>query len=65
MLKSRMPGVCPAALQKSTYPALLGIDGATHRATSLIDDAMATLRDAHILTPPLESIAQYVVARRS
>ena len=54
-----------AALQKSTYPALLGIDGATHRATALIDDALAALRDATILTSPLESIAQYVVARRS
>jgi len=54
-----------AALQKSTYPALLGIDGATHRAAALIDDAMATLREANILTPPLELIAQYVVERRS
>jgi geranylgeranyl pyrophosphate synthase len=54
-----------AALRKSTYPALLGVDGATNRATSLVSDATAALRDAHILTPPLESIAQYVVARRS
>jgi len=53
------------ALHKSTYPALLGIEGATNRATALIDDAMSGLRRAHILTPPLESIAQYVVARRS
>ena len=54
-----------AALRKSTYPALLGIDGARRRATALIDDASAALRDVGILTPPLESIAQYVVARRS
>lgn len=54
-----------AAMQKSTYPALLGIDGATHRAAALIDDALTALRDASILTSPLESIAQYVVARRS
>jgi geranylgeranyl pyrophosphate synthase len=54
-----------AALQKSTYPALLGTDGATERALALIDDATSALRDAGILTPPLESIAQYVVARRS
>ena len=54
-----------AALQKSTYPALLGTDGARHRAAALIDDATSALRDAHLLTPPLESIAQYVVARRS
>ena len=54
-----------AALQKSTYPALLGTDGATNRATALVDDAVAALRGAGILTPPLESLAQYVVARRS
>jgi len=54
-----------AALQKSTYPALLGTDGAKHRAIVLIDDATSALREAQLLTPPLESIAQYVVARRS
>jgi geranylgeranyl pyrophosphate synthase len=54
-----------AALQKSTYPALLGIDGATERALALVEDATSALGDAGILTPPLESIAQYVVARRS
>ena len=53
-----------AALRKSTYPALLGIEGARQRATALIDDATAALRDARILTPPLQSIAQYVIARR-
>ena len=54
-----------AALHKSTYPALLGIEGATHRATALIDDALSALRAERILTSPLESIAQYVVTRRS
>jgi geranylgeranyl pyrophosphate synthase len=54
-----------AALRKSTYPALLGTDGARRRAAALVDDALAALRDAHVLTRPLESIAQYVVARRS
>jgi geranylgeranyl pyrophosphate synthase len=54
-----------AALRKSTYPALLGTEGARHRATALINDATAALRDARILTPALESIARYVVARRS
>jgi geranylgeranyl pyrophosphate synthase len=54
-----------AALQKSTYPALLGIEGATQRAMALVADATNALRDARILTPPLASIAQYVVARRS
>lgn len=54
-----------AALQKSTYPALLGVDGARRRAIALIDDATTALREARILTSPLESLAQYVVARRS
>jgi len=54
-----------AALRKSTYPALLGTAGATQRAAALIADATGALRDAGILTPALESIAQYVVARRS
>jgi geranylgeranyl diphosphate synthase, type II len=53
------------ALQKSTYPALLGVDGARTRANALVGEATAALRDARILTSPLESIAQYVVARRS
>jgi geranylgeranyl pyrophosphate synthase len=54
-----------AELNKSTYPALLGTDGAKQRADALIDDATSALRDAGILTPSLESIARYVVARRS
>jgi len=53
------------ALRKSTYPALLGIDGARRRAEDLIDDATSALRGARILTSPLESLAHYVVARRS
>ena len=53
------------ALQKSTYPALLGTEGARRRATALVDDATAALRDAQLLTSPLESIARYVVTRRS
>jgi geranylgeranyl pyrophosphate synthase len=54
-----------AALRKSTYPALLGTDGARQRAVALVDDATSALRKAAILTPALESIARYVVARRS
>jgi farnesyl diphosphate synthase/geranylgeranyl diphosphate synthase type II len=54
-----------AALHKSTYPALLGADGARHRAFALVEDAVSALRRAELLTPSLESIAQYVVARRS
>ncbi len=54
-----------AALRKSTYPALLGTEGARDRAIALVHDATSALREANLLTPPLESIAQYVVARRS
>ena len=54
-----------AQLQKSTYPALLGTDGAKQRADTLIHDATSALRDAGILTAPLDAIARYVVARRS
>ena len=54
-----------AALQKSTYPALLGTEGARQRAVALVDDATSSLRDAEILTPSLGAIAQYVVTRRS
>ena len=54
-----------AALQKSTYPALLGTEGARQRAVALVDDATSALRDAAILTPSLDAIAQYVVTRRS
>jgi geranylgeranyl pyrophosphate synthase len=53
------------ALGKSTYPALLGVDGARRRADALIDDAMSALREARILSAPLESLARYIVARRS
>jgi hypothetical protein len=44
---------------------LLGIEGARQRAMVLVDDATGALHDAGILTPPLDSIAQYVVTRRS
>jgi geranylgeranyl pyrophosphate synthase len=54
-----------AELQKSTYPALLGTAGAKQRADALIDNATSALREAGILTPSLDFIAQYVVARRS
>jgi geranylgeranyl pyrophosphate synthase len=54
-----------AALQKSTYPALLGTEGARQRAVALVGDATSALRDAKILTPSLGAIAQYVVTRRS
>jgi farnesyl diphosphate synthase/geranylgeranyl diphosphate synthase type II len=53
------------ALQKSTYPALLGVEGAVARASALVDDACGALRDAGLLTPALEHLARYTVSRRS
>ncbi len=53
------------ALCKSTYPALLGVEGAIERASALVEEACATLRGVGILTTPLEQLARYSVARRS
>ena len=54
-----------AALGKSTYPALLGVDGAMQRADALIDEGCAALAAVGLLTPLLESIARFVVRRRA
>jgi geranylgeranyl diphosphate synthase, type II len=53
------------ALQKSTYPALLGVEGAIARADALVDEACDALEAVGILTSPLEHLARYVVRRRS
>jgi geranylgeranyl diphosphate synthase type II len=53
------------ALRKSTYPSLLGVEGATIRATALVDDGCAALASVTLLTPVLASIARFVVRRTS
>jgi geranylgeranyl diphosphate synthase, type II len=53
------------ALQKSTYPALLGVQGAVARARALADDACSALQGAGLLTPALEHLARYAVSRRN
>ncbi|MBI2408220.1 MAG: polyprenyl synthetase family protein [Gemmatimonadetes bacterium] len=53
------------AFQKSTYPALLGVDGAIARAESLVQEGCNALAGAGVLTPSLEATARYIVARRS
>jgi geranylgeranyl pyrophosphate synthase len=53
------------ALHKSTYPALLGIEGAVVRARELADSACRVLRDAGLLTPELERLARLSVDRKS
>ena len=52
-------------LQKSTYPALLGVEGAMRRAEALVDDACGALAAVGLLTPALEHLARFTVARRS
>lgn len=54
-----------AALKKSTYPALLGLDGARARAERLCDEACLALREAGIHAPQLDALAKFVVSRRS
>ncbi len=53
------------ALAKSTYPALLGVEGAIERATALVEEACAVLQAEGLLTPTLEQLARYIVERRN
>lgn len=52
------------AMRKSTYPALLGVDGAVSRADALTDAACDAIAAVGLLTPRLESLARYTVKRR-
>lgn len=52
-------------LNKSTYPALLGVEGAIERAVALVEDGCAALQQEGLLTPTLEQLARYIVERRS
>jgi farnesyl diphosphate synthase len=49
--------------QKSTYPALLGLDGARRLAESLYQDALAALAELPYPTHTLEAFARYIVKR--
>lgn len=53
------------ALNKSTYPALLGVEGAIARAAALIDEACEAADGAGLLTPALERLARFIIERRS
>ena len=52
-----------AALRKSTYPGLLGVEGATERAENLVASACEDLRAHDILTGELEELATFIVCR--
>lgn len=53
------------ALGKSTYPALLGVDGARTRARALIDDGLTALAEQKLLTHELSQVANFIVTRTS
>ena len=52
-------------LQKSTYPALLGIAGAKARADALVREGCAALDEVGLLTPSLDRLAHFTVERTS
>jgi geranylgeranyl pyrophosphate synthase len=54
-----------AVLRKSTYPALLGVDGARQRARDLIADGLDRLEQQGILTQELSQVANFMVTRTS
>ena len=54
-----------AELGKSTYPALLGVEGARKRAEGLIDSGLDALGKAGLLTPELAQVANFMVTRTS
>lgn len=52
-----------AALNKSTYPALLGLDAAQALAVRLHDEAVAALAPLGMAAVPLRELADFLVAR--
>ena len=50
-------------MRKSTYPALLGINGAVGRAAALVEKGCSALRKEGMLTGELESLADFIVSR--
>ena len=54
-----------AVLRKSTYPALLGVEGAHDRAQALIADGLDCLASQGMLTQELSQVANFMVTRTS
>jgi geranylgeranyl pyrophosphate synthase len=52
-------------LQKGTYPSLLGVEGATERASALVNEGCAALREAGLLSTELDALARFVIERES
>jgi geranylgeranyl diphosphate synthase type II len=53
------------ALNKPTYPALLGLDSAKAYALELCDQALHALRPFDAAAEPLRELARYIVERRN
>ncbi|WP_428772176.1 (2E,6E)-farnesyl diphosphate synthase [Vibrio sp.] len=52
-------------LHKSTYPALLGLEGAQQKAHALLDEALQALEAIPYNTELLEAFARYVIERKN
>lgn len=52
-------------LNKSTYPALLGLDGAINKAQTLLQEALQALEAIPYDTQSLEEFARYVIERKN
>lgn len=52
-------------LNKSTYPALLGLEGAINKAQALFEEALEALRAIPYNTEHLEAFARYVIERKN
>lgn len=50
-------------LNKPTYPALLGLDGARQRACELVDDACNALQPLGEAAAPLKALARFMIER--
>ncbi len=54
-----------AAVNKATYTALYGVDGARRRAEQLCDEALAALQPIERNTETLSALARFIIARQS
>ncbi len=53
------------AYGKTTYPALLGIEGAVAKADALVAEGCGALARVGLLSPGLEQLARFIIVRRS
>ena len=53
------------AASKATFPAILGVEGASRRARELLDQAIAALAPLGASANRLEQIARFVTTRRT